>query len=86
MKVRDMLNKCKNADERYVLVYMMADGDVSRRFVGNEFNGWYVLDFEHDGISYTYSPRQGADGGGEWYVTPNTEVSGPGERSSHGSA
>ena len=72
MKVRDMLNKCHTNNERYVLVYMMASGDVSTRFVGNEFNGWNVLDFEYDGIGYTYSPRQGADGSNEWYVTTNT--------------
>ena len=73
MKVRDMLNKCQNNDERYVLVYMMAS-EVTRRFVGNEFNGWTVLDFVTDGIGYTYSPRQGAGGDGEWYVTPNSRT------------
>jgi len=68
MRVSEMLKKCKTDDERYVLVYMMADGNVTRRYIGNEFNGWNVLDFTFDGTEYTYSPRSGADGSGYWYV------------------
>ena len=70
MKVREMLQKCANADERYMLVYLMADSEanVDKRFVGNEFNGWHVLDFTFDGKPYTYSPKQGADGLNDWYV------------------
>jgi hypothetical protein len=70
MKVREMLNKCENDDERYVLVYAMADAGtlVQKRYVGNEHNGWCVLDFTYQGKDYTYSPMQGGDGRGNWYV------------------
>jgi hypothetical protein len=68
-RIIDMLRQCRSADERYALVYMMADfSGVERRFIGNQWNGWTVLDFDFEGTRYTYSPQSGPDGSGEWYV------------------
>ena len=42
------------------------DPNTTRRFVGNEFNGFHVLDFEVAGYKFTYYPYTGAGGGGRW--------------------
>lgn len=40
----------------------------SRRFVGNEFNGFTVVDFHVGPWTFTYYPYTGAGGGGPWRV------------------
>ena len=83
--IRAALLKCANHDERVALICMLqlgADDKAEvvnaapdrlpkRRYVGNDYNGHHVYDFCSGGRHFTYSPCQGADGSGHWYVEIN---------------
>jgi hypothetical protein len=60
------LTDAKDEAERRALVESTPGS--SRRWLGNEHNGWHVIDFTYHAKDAVYSPHSGPRGEGGWFV------------------